>query len=160
VVVAVFLAALLAVVGGIAGVRLLIAERLPDLTEDRLAQAEQLWQNAGPQNYDIDVELRGTQPGTVRVQVRGGDVVTMTRNGRIPQPWTWPYWSVPGMLETLERDLELAADPVHETGAALGTQWRLRCEFDAELGYPRRYHRYVSGGGPEVLWRVTRFEPK
>jgi hypothetical protein len=64
------------------------------------------------------------------------------------------------MFETLERDLVLAEDPVHETGAAVGTQWQLRCEFDPQLGYPRRYHRFVSAGGPEVYWRVTLFEPK
>ena len=140
--------------------RFFVAERIPELTVAKLDQAEKLWQSAGPQNYDIDVELRGAQPGTVQAQVRGGEVATMTRDGRTPQPWTWRYWSVPGMLETLERDLVMAEDPVHEMGAAAGTQWQLRCEFDPQFGYPRRYHRFVSAGGPEVYWRVTRFEPK
>ena len=30
--------------------------------------------------------------------------------------------------------------------------------FDAEFGYPRRYRRLVTGQGPTVSWRVTRFE--
>jgi hypothetical protein len=41
-----------------------------------------------------------------------------------------------------------------------GTRLELRCEFDAELGYPRQFHRIVYGGGPEVYWRVTNFQPK
>jgi len=157
---AIFVAAALAIAGAFAFARFFVAERIPELTVATLDQAEKLWQSAGPHNYDIDVELRGAQPGTVQVQVRGGGVTTMRRDGRTPQPWTWRYWSVLGMLETLERDLVLAEDPVHETGAAAGTQWQLRCEFDPQFGYPRRYHRFVSGGGPEVYWRVTRFEPK
>jgi hypothetical protein len=67
---------------------------------------------------------------------------------------------VPGLFETLERELEMAEDPVHEVGAAAGTRWQLRCDFDPAYGLPRRFHRYVSGGGPEVYWRVTSFVPK
>jgi hypothetical protein len=160
VVAVILLAAALAVAGMLVFLRLFVAERIPELTVATLDQAEERWQHSGPHDYDIDVELRGAQPGTVQAQVRGGQVTSMTRDGRTPNPWTWRYWSVPGMLETLERDLVLAEDPVHETGAAEGTQWQLRCEFDPEFGYPRRYHRFVSAGGPEVYWRVTRFEPK
>jgi hypothetical protein len=156
----VLLFAAIGIIGLLLFLRLVVAERIPELTVDRLDEAQRRWQDAGPQNYDMDIELRGAQPGSVQVQVRDGEVTTMTRDGRTPQPWTWRYWSVPGMFDTLERDLVLGEDPVHETGAAAGTQWQLRCEFDSQLGYPRRYHRFVSGGGPEVYWRVTRLEPK
>jgi hypothetical protein len=64
------------------------------------------------------------------------------------------------MFETLERELELAEDPVHEMQVSAGTQLRLRCEFDSQLGYPRRYHRIVTPGGPEVFWEVMQFELK
>ena len=36
----------------------------------------------------------------------------------------------------------------------------LRAEFDPEFGFPRGFQRVVLGGGPEVSWRVTRFEAK
>jgi hypothetical protein len=137
-----------------------VAERIPALTETRLDQAESLWERTGLHNYDMELKLQGAQPGTVEVQVRAGKVTAQTRDGRTPPTRTWDYWSVPGLFETLARDMELAADPVHETGAEAGTQWRLRCEFDPQFGYPRRYHRFVSGGGPEVSWRVTRFVPR
>jgi hypothetical protein len=84
----------------------------------------------------------------------------MTRDGRTPPERTWNVWSVPGLFDTLERELELAEDPVHEMNAAPGTQLRLHCDFDPEFGYPRQYQRFTSGGGPEVFWRVTSFQPK
>jgi hypothetical protein len=154
------LIAAVAVAAAVVVIRLFAAARIPELTVEMLNAAEELWQRADPQNYDIEIELRGAQPGTVNVQVRGGSVVALTRNGRTPQPRTWRYWSVPGMFETLERELVLAEDPEHEAAAAAGSEWRLRCEFDSEFGYPQRYHRFVSGGGPEVYWRVIRFESK
>jgi hypothetical protein len=105
----------------------------------------------------MDLEIRGAQPGIVHIEVRNGIATAMTRDGRVPPQRTWDVWSVAGQFDMLERELELAEDPEHEMQAARGTQLTLRCEFDAKLGYPRRYHRYVSGGGPEVYWRVTRF---
>jgi Family of unknown function (DUF6174) len=159
-IVVVLMGAVLAFAATIVVVRWFAAERMPVLTVASLEKAEQLWERAGPLGYDMDIELRGAQPGIVQVQVRGGEVAALTRDGRTPQTWTWRYWSVPGMLETLERDLVLAEDPEHEAGAAAGSQWHLRCEFDPQFGYPRRYHRFVTPGGPEVYWRVMRFEPK
>jgi hypothetical protein len=155
-----FLIAAVVLVGAMAVISLFAAAPIPELTEAMLEIAEERWQRAAPENYDIDIELRGAQPGTVEVQVRGGEVATLTRDGRTPQPRTWRYWSVPGMFETLERELVLAEDPQHEAAATAGSQWQLRCEFDPRFGYPGRYHRFVSGGGPEVYWRVTRFEAK
>jgi len=64
------------------------------------------------------------------------------------------------MFDTLERELMLAENPQREMNATAGAQLRLRCEFDPQYGYPRRYHRYATGGAPEVFWQVTRFDPR
>jgi hypothetical protein len=63
------------------------------------------------------------------------------------------------MFDTLDQDCQIAEDPAQQIQAAPGTKWQLQCEFDPEFGYPRRYHRLVTGG-PEVYWRVTEFEPR
>jgi hypothetical protein len=148
----------------IVGVALLMltlaGERLPELTEAELEKAEELWTSAAPASYEMDLEILQGQPGTVHIEVQNGEISAMTRDNRTPAQRTWRIWSVPGLFETLERELEMAEDPVHEVGAAAGTRWQLRCEFDSVYGYPRRFHRYVSGGGPEVYWRVTSFVPK
>ncbi len=136
-----------------------VVERIPELTAAELADAKKRWQDRGPTDYDIDIELRGAQPGIVHTEVRHRVVTATTRDGRVPPQWTWDTWSIPGMFETLDKDMEIGEDPQKEISAAPGTKWRLRAEFDSEVGYPRRYHRLVTGG-PEVYWRVTRFDAK
>src|SRR4051794_12677697 len=136
-----------------------VVERIPLLTESELNAAKKRWQEHGPINYDMDIELRGAQPGRVEVKVRNRVVMAETRDGRVPKEHTWETWSVPGMFNTLDTDLEIADNPEQAIQAAPGTKWQLRCEFDPELGIPRRYHRLASGG-PEVYWRVNRFEAK
>ncbi len=144
------------------GLKLLV-DPMPALTEDRLVEAEELWHRAGPASYDMDLEIRGAQPGQVHIKVRNSEVTAMTRDGHTPPQRTWDTWTVPGQFQTLERELVMAEDPVHEVEARAGAQFRVRPEFDPRYGYPRRYHRYVSGGGPEVpevFWQVTEFQPK
>jgi hypothetical protein len=92
--------------------------------------------------------------------VRNREVELETRDGRTPGRWTWDTWSVPGLFDTLSQDLQIAENPEQQIQAAAGTTWRLRSEFDAKLGIPRRYHRLVTGGGPEVYWRVMEFQSK
>jgi Family of unknown function (DUF6174) len=133
-------------------------QRIPPLSESRLAAAEELWRQTGPAGYDMEIEIGGAQPGSVHIEVRGGEVAAMTRDGRSPAKHTWVYWSVPGRFEELDRELELAADPMHEMQAEAGTRLELRCEFDPKYGFPKQYHRVVYGGGPEVYWHVTSFE--
>ncbi len=140
--------------------QLFVAERIPELTEATLDAAEKLWEQKGPASYDMEIELRGARPGQVHIEVRDKKVTATTRDNRVPPEHTWDTWSVPGQFETLERELVLGEDPEHEMGAAAGTYFRQRCEFDSQVGFPRVYHRQVSGGGPEVYWRVMKFDPK
>lgn len=149
------------IVGLIVVVQVFAVRRIPELTEPLLEAAEQRWQENGPASYDLDLEITGAQPGVVHVEVRDGEVTAMTRDGHAPeQRRTWDVWAVPGQFETIERELEMAADPQHEMQAAEGTRLRLRAEFDPQYGYPRQYQRMVYGGGPEVYWRVTTFQPQ
>jgi hypothetical protein len=134
-------------------------ERLPPLTEAQLEAAQKVWKERGLQNYSVDIELHGAQPGVIHVEVKNGEVTATTRDNRVPPKWAWDTWSVPAMFDTLEQDLQIAQDPSQQIQAAPGTTWKLRCEFDPEFAYPRRYHRFVTGG-PEVYWQVTKFEPR
>jgi hypothetical protein len=155
------LVALGGVLAAAVAMQLFVAERIPELTEEALDAAEQLWVQQGPKSYDMDFEVRGNQPGVVHVEVRDGEVTAMQRDGLTPsQRRTWVYWSVPGRFDELERELEMAADPEHEMQAVAGTRLSVRCEFDPQLGFPRQFHRIAYGGGTEVYWRVTRFQSK
>ena len=150
----------LAIAGVVLALQYFVVEHIPDLTDAKLASATKRWQEKGPANYDMDIEIRGAEPGSAHVEVRNRVVTAATRDGRVTPEHTWNTWSVPGMFETLSRDIEIAEDPEKAIQAAPGTKWRLRCEFDPVLGYPRRYHRMVTGGGPEVYWRVAQFNAK
>jgi hypothetical protein len=138
-----------------------VAHRLPSMTEATLDAAEKRWAQVKPASYVLDLEIGGAEPGPVHVEVRDGEVIAMQRNGITPdQRRVWDVWTVPGQFETLEREMQLAADPVQQMDASPGTRLSLQCEFEPRYGYPMQYHRLVYGGGPEVYWRTVRFEPK
>jgi hypothetical protein len=143
----------------ILALKFFVAERIPELTENDLNRAKKLWQEHSPANYDMDIEIRGKQPGNVHVEVRKRVVTAETRDGRVPPERTWDSWSVPGMLDILGENLQNAEDAEHEVPRAPATKWQMRCEFDSELGIPRRYHQ-LGADVPEVYWRVTRFDAK
>jgi hypothetical protein len=137
-----------------------VADKTPVLTAQELDAARAAWDKTKPASYDMDVEIRGGQPGSAAVEVRDGNVTSAKVNGEVPDRRVWNVWTVPGMFDTLERELVLAEDPQHEMDAPPGTRLQLRAEFDPEFGFPRRYHRFAIGGAPEVDWRVTKFQPQ
>ena len=133
--------------------------RIPELTEQDLVQAEALWTARDLSDYKLEMKLGGDRPGNVAVTVVGGEVKTMTRDGRAPtQRRTWSVWTVEGQFDTLWRELQIAANPTREMNAPPGTRVILRAQFDENLGLPLRFHRAVVGRGPEVYWEITKFE--
>lgn len=104
------------------------------LTREKLDAARLRWRDAHITDYDIDVRVSGSAPGHYQVRVRGGQVVQGLMNGRpfeelrLAIPWT-----VKGMLEeVLLRELENLERPG-------GQRCFSMVEFDAKLGYPRKY---------------------
>jgi Family of unknown function (DUF6174) len=148
------------VLGAGLALELFVVERLPQLTVEAVEAAETRWNQQGPQSYDLDLTIEGAQPGVVHVEVRDGVTTAMQRDGVAPkQRRVWDVWSVPGMFTTIEQELQNAEDPHNGMGLASGASIDLRAEFDPTYGYPARFHRIVFGGGPEVNWKVTKFQP-
>jgi hypothetical protein len=143
----------LAVAAILLGLKYFVADNTPDMTEATLQAALQQWQARGPASYDLDVKIGGAQPGVAHVEVRNGVVRVATRDGLPLQDWNKDEWSIPGQFEALEREFEFQADPQGEMDAPPGATLWLRCEFDPQYGYPRSFHRYATGGAPEVYWR-------
>lgn len=134
--------------------------RLPLLTHEALAQARQLWQTNGPADYDLEVHIRGRQPGVVQLSVRGGRVTHMTRDGVVPrQRRTWSAWTVESQFEMIALELEAAANPATGFGAPSNARVVQRALFDPQYGYPRHYQRHVLYTPLEVEWEVVRFVP-
>ncbi len=133
---------------------------LPRLTRDAYEAAAERWDTHGPANYNLDIELSGSRPSLIHVEVRNGEVVHMTRDGIEPrQQRTWYYWSVPGQMDTIADELDMAENPAESFNAPGATQMVQWAEFDPKYGYPIRYDRVVLGTEFEVHWRTTRFQP-
>jgi hypothetical protein len=133
----------------------------PLLTREAYEVAAQRWDAHGPASYDLDLELSGNRPGKIHVEVRGGQATRMVRDGVEPkQQRTWYYWTVPGQMDMIAEELDMAEDPAKAFNAPGATAVIQRAEFDPQYGYPRVYHRIVQGTDFEILWKVTKFEPK
>jgi hypothetical protein len=132
--------------------KVLFGQRLPPLEPDSLEHALGQWRANGPSSYDLDVHVGGAQPGRVHVEVRNGQVTTATRDGRPLPDRGMDVWSIPGQFEMLEREFEFAENPQREMQAPQGARLWLRCAFDPKFGYPLRFHRFATGGAPEVYW--------
>lgn len=130
---------------------------LPSLSGEELNAARALWEQAGPEDYDITILVSGRQAAEYRVEVRGGVAVQAWRNGQpLKQPRTFATWSVPGMFQTMQRDVDHmeGSVPVRDVG-----RLKLFSRFDSALGYPTAYLRVESGVvNNDVSWRVTHFE--
>jgi hypothetical protein len=128
------------------------------LTEESLTAARARWQAANIQNYDLEIDIRGRQPGKVVLQVRRGEVTSMTRDGVTPsRRETWDVWSVPGMFDTIEEEWSKRTDTSQGFGAQGGGALLQRAKFDPDNGLPRYYSRSISGSPLDVTWEVTQF---
>ena len=147
----------IAMIVGWLALRYGIGPGLPEIQPEDLAAARQRWQAAGITDYDIEITLSGRQSGEIKVQVRDGKPIAMTRNGIQPkQERTWEPWTVPGMFDTIDVDFDNRADAEDNFGVDSGSV-HLRCFFDPELGYPRRYLHQIFGRNQDLEWKVTEF---
>ena len=136
-----------------------VADSTPPLTTEALRAARERWRQHGPADYDLEVRVEGPQPGTYRVQVRGGQAIAAFRNDHpLAQRRTFGTWSVQGMFATIGRDVEQIERRAAGKADRFTPDLRLRASFDRELGYPRRYVRMESGSTLDVSWEVRRFE--
>src|SRR3990167_5560114 len=54
---------------------------IPALTADRWQQSLRQWTAAGVRDYDLEISVTGRQAATYSVQVRNGQVSSLTHNG-------------------------------------------------------------------------------
>lgn len=128
--------------------------RLPEMTRDDFNAARANWDLHGPADYEISVEVSGMQPGVYEVTVENGIATAATFDGRaLTRQRTFGTWAVPGMFDTLGRDLE-----THDQHGYL----MLGAEFHPQYGIPMKYQRIElrTGAHDALQWTVTRFEPR
>jgi hypothetical protein len=108
-----------------------------------LEEARQRWETAGIADYTWRYEMAG---GEFVVRVRGGEVVELTRDGLKATSNRPEEFTVVGVFDVLERELDLLDDPANPFGGDRQTTL-LRVRFHPELGYVERYLRAVGGSG-------------
>jgi hypothetical protein len=130
---------------------------MPQIHLDDLAAARDRWQTAEVADYRLTVVLVGRQSGELKIEVRGGRPVGMTRNNiAVKAERSWDPWTVPGMFETLETDFDNAGHAEEKFG---GGEVVMRAEFDPQYGFPRRYLHQILGRHGDLEWTVTEFTP-
>jgi hypothetical protein len=136
--------------------------RMAVVEEDAFAAAIQKWEAAKINSYHVEVEVRGRQPATYKVEVLDGKVQTATRNDNpLKQHRTLDTWTVPGMFNTMSIDLDHRARHAEGKAEPGEPNVRVRAIFDEKLGYPARYHRteFVKRGtNPTTSWTVVKLE--
>jgi Family of unknown function (DUF6174) len=130
----------------------------PPLTQADFEAATKRWLEFAPSNYLMTVVLSGRQSGTMAVTVNGDRPISVVRNGVTTPERTWEYWTVEGLFEIIREDLQGLDQPERAFGVKDTSQLVQQAEFDAALGYPRRYRRAVLTTGDAIEWDIVRFE--
>lgn len=145
--------------GTIAVAVYLLRDPIPLLSKDAYESAVARWQEKKLEHYDMHVVFSGGQVGEYDVEVRGGKVTKLVRDGQPLQDRgaAWQLWTVPGMFEILEIDLARLDNPTPHPAAG---EVRISAEFDPEWGFPRRY-RQIQLDGKQISseWHITQFTP-
>lgn len=151
---------LLIVLGAIATFFLFRAPGKP-LTRALLSQARERWEKQGPKDYHLEVSVSGRQGATYAVEVHNGEVTEALRNGApLQQQRTFRTWSVPGMFDTMETDLDTLEFAVAHPDDPKRIMLTLRAHIDEQTGLPKTFLRSEWGSNHDVTWKVTRFEAK
>ena len=116
------------------------------------------WQANRPLDYEMALEVSGRQRGTMHVVVKAGKPVNITRGGIAIPRHSWEYWTVEGLFEVIHTDLEGLDQPERAFGTPDVSQLVQQAEFDAALGYPRRYRRAVLSTGDAIEWEIVEFK--
>ena len=155
----------------IVGVPLWPGRTVP-VTRERLAAAREQWATAKIADYDLEWEVSGAQVGRYHVEVRGGNVARMTLNGRGLTSNAPEYFTIDGLLQTIEEYVDHCEHP-SDGAFPEGSKIWLRMRTHSTLGYPVRFIKEVkmpatrgttgydeSGAALGVEFRVIRLEPR
>ena len=132
--------------------------RLPTLTPEILAQAQEKWNNHKPQSYRLVIDMSGdrVEPGRFEVEVRAGHAISLRRNGIVVSPAAGEEYTMDGLFHTLAQELGLAEKPAM-LGASPGYTVYTTARFDDTNGRLIRYRRIVGGTSNSIDIKVVEY---
>ena len=133
--------------------------RLPTLTPEILAQAENKWKLHKPDSYRLVIEMSGdhVETGRFEVDVQAGQVITLRRNGLVIRPTSGQDYTMEGLFHMLAQELGLAEKPA-TLGAPPGYSVYITAKFDDTTGRLVRYRRIVGGASNSIEVNVTEYQ--
>jgi hypothetical protein len=147
---------------GVVAALWLTRDPIPPLTDAALADARRKWNENGPADYDMTLQMSGDQDGQYEVTVRGGEV-TELRRGNHPIPKrgeAWRYCSVPGLFLLIDMELADAKQEQSNPENKSARQVRRAAQFDDVDGRPTRFRGITYGDvHRQIEWRILKFEP-
>jgi len=131
------------------GIFLALRDSTPNVNVEACAAARAAWSQRGIADYTVAVLKEADTLGSERfvTDVRNGRATAVTLDGA-PLPATDTY-SVAGLFDTIERELEMAASAVKEPGQPEDTL--LKARFHDKLGLPLVFKRLTPNGQSFLL---------
>lgn len=127
--------------------------------EQDLKQARLRWQQNGFNSYYLTLEISGdkVETGVFVLKIKDGRISEATRNGvQLVKPDS--FYTIEGIFDFLENELELGQEPGRYFGAAPGARVYMRAHFDPQLGFPTRYLRAVTDTKHNITVEVKKLE--
>jgi len=148
--------ACIAFIAGIVIALVSLREPMDTLSVESLEAARQRWRAAGMAVYEITYRMHGS---VYAVQWRDGRVTKATVNDLPPTTPDLNVYSVSGLFDTLEQELENFTDPAGPFAGRAETIIA-RVRFHPTLGYVERYLRSSSGQVRGASIEVINFSPR
>jgi hypothetical protein len=149
-----FVALVALTVTAVVVLRVYLANR--QLTPERLAEAQTLWQQNGPPNYDMKYTVKrfdAKSEDHFEVRVRAGKVIGVLDNGRPLESTQYHYHDIRALFGFLEDFLEQEkANPQQARATTF-------FEFDSNDGHLVRYVRSATGRPNGIEITVDHFRP-
>jgi hypothetical protein len=140
------------ILGAVVGI-LMVREPTESLTHDGLARARELWRGSGINSYDM---IGSAYEKTIEIKVRGGAVQLFLLDGSPGSSQRPEDYTVSGLFDTMERELELFGGSDRAEGVPGGVAV-LRVRFHQSLGSPERFVR--SAGGRSATFTINSLTP-
>ncbi len=118
-------------------------EPMGPLTREALATARQQWRAAGIRGYSVRYRMHGSE---YSIQWRDGIVEHALVDGRPPTTTDLNAYTIDGLFDTLELELDNLEDPAGPFAGYAKTVL-MRVRFNHNLGYVERYLRSSAGQG-------------
>jgi hypothetical protein len=132
---------------------------LSTLTPAMLDDAEAKWKKAKPSSYRLIVAMEGdrVEREEFDVQVEGGAVTALKRNGEAVSLRVGEDHSMEGLFRIVRQEIDLAKNPVL-LGAQPGYSVYLMARFDSRTGGLIHFRRSVGGISNSIDIEVLKFE--